>query len=125
MLDTRTVAALREVLAGLAARAGIGLTVDLAALDDQHHLTASALLSSAARTMHGHGSTPTARNPPASLTATLAAIQVPTTYGQPPASHPSDTQTIQVGTTGPSPQATAPPTRDMADRRGRPAAPHL
>jgi hypothetical protein len=111
MLDTRAVAALREVLAGLVARAGIGLTVDLTALDDQHHLTASALLSTAARTMHGHGSTLTARNPPASLTATLAAIPVPITYGQPPASHPSDTQAIQVSATGLSPPATAPPTR--------------
>jgi imidazoleglycerol phosphate dehydratase HisB len=64
VLDSSAVNELREILAVLASQAGIGLTVDLTDLDDQHHLIASALLSVAARRLHDQGSTVTARNPP-------------------------------------------------------------
>ena len=110
VLDSSAVNELREILAGLAARVGIGLTVDLTALDDQHHLTASALLSVAARTMHDQGSTLTARNPPAGLAAILAAVPIPVTYGQPPVGDASQIPAIQVGAVG-QPATAAPPAR--------------
>jgi hypothetical protein len=64
MLDARAVRTLRDVLSGLAARPGIGLTIDLTTLDDHHHLTAGALLSATWHTMRDHDSTLTAHNPP-------------------------------------------------------------
>jgi hypothetical protein len=100
VLDARTVSKLREVLSGLAARTGIGLTIDLTALDDQHHLTAGALLSAAAHAMHGHDSTLTAHNPPGGLAPALTAIPIPVTYGQQPADAVGDTR-IQVGAAHP------------------------
>jgi anti-anti-sigma regulatory factor len=100
ILDARAVRTLREILSSLAARPGIGLTIDLTTLDGQHHLTAGALLSATAHTMRGHHSTLTAHNPPGALTLTLAAIPIPTTHGQPPANSASHTH-IHVGSVPP------------------------
>jgi hypothetical protein len=108
VLESSAVNELREILAGLAAQVGIGLTVDLTALDDQHHLSAGALLSVAARTMHDQGSTLTARNPPAGLAAVLAAVPIPVTYGQSPVGDARQNQAIQVGAAR-EPVTAAPP----------------
>ena len=70
-LATCDVREFRDVLAGLAARARICVMVDLAGLDDGHHLTAVALLSGAAGKMQDLGSVLTACNPPRSLAAVL------------------------------------------------------
>jgi hypothetical protein len=96
VLDARAVSKLREILSGLAAQPGIGLTVDLTTLDDYHHLTASALLSGTAYRMRDHDSTLTAHNPPGDLILALAAIPVPVTYGQPLADGEAGTH-IRVG----------------------------
>ena len=115
-LDTPDVRTFRDVLASLAARARICVTVDLAGLDDGHHLTAVAVLWTAASKMQDMGSALTACNPPRSLARVLKAIPIPVTYERLGSSGTAGIQVIQVG----APAAEPPP----AARRGHmPAVP--
>lgn len=96
-LDTPDVRKLRSVLEGLAARARIWVMVDLARLDDGHHLTAVAVLATAAGKMQDMGSVLTACNPPHSLAPVLKAVPIPVTYEQLGASGTGGIQVIRVG----------------------------
>lgn len=96
-LDAPEVRKFRDVLASLAARARIWVTVDLAGLDDGHHLTAVALLSTAAGKLQDRGSALTACNPPRGLARVLEAVPVPVTYERLDASGAAGIQVIQVG----------------------------
>lgn len=115
-LDTVAVRKLRDVLASLAAQAGMWLTVDLAGLDDGHHLTAVAVLSSAAARMQDMGGALIACNPPRSLAAVLEAVPIPVTYEVLDPSGTAGFRVIRVGALAAEP-------RPAARRRHEPAAP--
>ncbi len=106
-LDTADVCELRDVLAGLAARARVWLTADLAGLDDGHHLTAVAVLSTAAAKMQDTGGALTACNPPRSLAAVLEAVPIPVTYERLDVSGAAGIQVIQVGALAAGPRSAA------------------
>ena len=106
-LDAADVCELRDVLGSLAARGRVWLTVDLAGLDDQHHLTATAVLSVAAGKMQDQGSILTVCNPPRSLAAVLAAIPILVTGEQPGAAGTGGIQVIQVGKLATDPRPAA------------------
>ena len=71
--------------------------VDLAGLDDGHHLTAVAVLAAAAGKMQDMGSVLTACNPPRSLAPVLKAVPIPVIYEQLDASGTGGIQVIRVG----------------------------
>jgi hypothetical protein len=106
----------RGVLASLAARARIWVTVDLAGLDDGHHLTAVAVLPAAAGTMQDTGSALTACNPARSLAPVLEAIPIAVTCEQ---LAPCGAAGIQVGAlaAGPRPAARRGPVPAVPDSR--------
>jgi hypothetical protein len=115
-LGTPAVRKFRGVLASLAARARIWVTVDLAGLDDGHHLTAVAVLPAAAGKMQDTGSALTACDPPRSLAPVLEAIPIAVSCGQ---LAPCGAAGIQVGAlaAGPHPAGRRGPVPAVPDGR--------
>ena len=115
-LGTPAVRTFRGVLASLAARARIWVTVDLAGAGDGHHLTAVAVLPAAAGKMQDTGSALAACDPPRSLAPVLEAIPIAVTDGQ---LAPCGAAGIQVGAlaAGPRPAARQGPVPAVPDSR--------